>query len=117
MSEIVSFEPTVEDAAPVVRARACARCGGPVEPLDRFCPSCGAEQAVEVGVPETVPDQRHFRCKNCGAEVAVDPEQRSYVCAFCDSTYVVEFSPEASGRRKPSASASSPSRRLDRAVD
>jgi len=101
MSEIVSFEPTVEDAAPVVRARACARCGGPVEPLDRFCPSCGAEQAVEVEVQEAVPDQRHFRCKNCGAEVAVDPEQRSYVCAFCDSTYVVEFTPEETDRQPP----------------
>jgi len=101
MNPVTNFEPTVADAAPVVRARACAQCGGPLEPLDRFCPHCGAGQPVGVDAQEAVPEQRHFRCSNCGAEVAVDPGQRSYVCAFCDSTYVVEFSPEATGRQAP----------------
>jgi hypothetical protein len=33
--------------------------------------------------------------------VATDPNQRSYVCPFCDSTYVMEFSPAQSGRQPP----------------
>lgn len=101
MSDITSVEPTVDDAAPVVRARACERCGCPVEPLDKFCPACGAEQAAAAEVHEPSPQQRYFRCKNCSAEVAVDPDQRSYTCAFCDSTYVVEFTPEQTDRQPP----------------
>ena len=50
---------------------------------------------------QTRPDQKFVRCDNCGSEVAMDPEQRSYVCAFCDSTYVVEFSPDISSRQSP----------------
>jgi hypothetical protein len=105
MSGVTSYEPTLKDDAPVVRAQACRRCGAPVESLDRFCGSCGAEQAGIPGVAPTVHEpvaqQRHFRCKTGGAEVAVDPGQRSYVCPFCDSTYVVEFSPEESDRQPP----------------
>jgi len=33
--------------------------------------------------------------------VATDPNQRSYVCPFCDSTYVMEFSPSQTGRQQP----------------
>ena len=45
--------------------------------------------------------QTYFRCKSCGAEVAVDQAHRSYTCAFCDSNYVVEFTPEQTGRQSP----------------
>jgi hypothetical protein len=45
--------------------------------------------------------QNRFRCENCGAEVAVDPDQRSYTCAFCDSSYVVELPPDETGRQAP----------------
>jgi hypothetical protein len=31
----------------------------------------------------------------------MDPDHRSYVCAFCDSTYVVEYSPDTSQRQPP----------------
>ena len=44
---------------------------------------------------------KHFKCQQCGAEVATDPDQRSYVCPFCDSTYVMEFSPDETGRQPP----------------
>jgi hypothetical protein len=33
--------------------------------------------------------------------VAADPDQRSFVCPFCDSTYVVEYSPSETGRQPP----------------
>ena len=77
------------DARPAVRSEACARCGAPVETLERYCPACGAQQPIVaelVDAETAVAEQRHFRCINCGAEVAVDPYQRSYTCAFCDST-------------------------------
>ena len=73
-----------------------------MEVHDRFCPACGAEQPAEAAVArKAAAEQRHFRCQNCGAEVAVDPSQRSYTCAFCDSTYVVEFNPAETGRQPP----------------
>ncbi len=101
MPELTANAPTLEDAAPAVTAAACASCGCPVENLDRFCPACGAEQAAAAETHEPAIEQKHFRCENCGAEVAVDLDQRSYTCAFCDSTYVVEFTPEESDRQPP----------------
>jgi len=91
----------LESAAP--RGVPCEACGTPVEPTDRFCPACACPNpAVETkGTVNTVQEQKHFRCEGCGSEVATDPDQRSYVCPFCDSTYVVEFSHEQSGRQKP----------------
>jgi hypothetical protein len=44
---------------------------------------------------------RFLECKNCGSTVSMDKDHRSYVCAFCDSSYVVEFSPSQTGRRRP----------------
>ncbi|MFO0904757.1 MAG: zinc ribbon domain-containing protein [Pirellulales bacterium] len=45
--------------------------------------------------------QKYFRCQQCGSEVGMDLNQRSYACPFCDSTYVAEFAPEATGRQRP----------------
>ncbi len=42
-----------------------------------------------------------MQCKSCGSQIALDPDQRSYVCAFCGSTYVVDFSPDLTGRMDP----------------
>jgi hypothetical protein len=101
MPEISSSQPTIDDAAPVILSQACEGCGCPVEIGDQFCPACGSPQAGAAPGGEPAAEQRHFRCENCGAEVGVDPDQRSYTCAFCDSTYVVEFTPEETGRQPP----------------
>ncbi|HEY2415752.1 MAG TPA: zinc ribbon domain-containing protein [Pirellulaceae bacterium] len=107
-----SVDPTV--AAP--SGKPCEACGTPVEPLDKFCPACGtsnpsyaaAKQSVNekpgaglLPADRTAVAQKHFKCQQCGAEVATDPDQRSYVCPFCDSTYVLEFSPDQTGRQDP----------------
>ncbi len=106
--------------------RPCPACGCPVEAEDRFCPACGTPTAsdgagaansspattaaqtmegalaAEVVEMTTTPRQANFfRCQQCGSEVSVDPDQRSYLCPFCDSSYVVEFSPATSGRQAP----------------
>lgn len=111
-----------ETAAP--RGMPCEACGTPIEPLDKFCPACGTAnpdyqapapttpaastpqaqqvyQAEQVRRAPEAPDQKHFRCETCGAEVATDPDQRSYVCPFCDSTYVVELPAAQTGRQDP----------------
>ena len=87
-------------AAP--HGRPCDSCGCPIEDHDHFCPSCGAAQIVEATpVGDEPPSQKFFRCDSCGSEVATDPDQRSYLCPFCDSTYVVEFSREQTSRQAP----------------
>ncbi len=87
----------------------CHKCGAPLDEGDHFCVSCGATTTSEVKADESPPQQRQatadaqkfFRCDNCGSEVATDPDQRSYVCAFCDSTFVAEFSRDVSERQPP----------------
>jgi hypothetical protein len=94
----------------------CDSCGCPVEPADKFCPACGTanprfagakpasegrSSSPEVTIVEQVTPGRHFRCDQCGSEVIVEPQQRSYVCPFCDSTYVVEFTRDETGRQQP----------------
>jgi predicted RNA-binding Zn-ribbon protein involved in translation (DUF1610 family) len=54
---------------------------------------------LAAGAAAEMPKQRHIQCQTCGAEVAIDPDQRSYTCAFCDSTLVVEH--ETSRRQAP----------------
>ena len=78
----------------------CKVCGGLVEPGDKFCHACGAVQETASAAAPVV-EQKHFRCQNCSAEIAVDPGQRSFTCPFCDSTYVVELPPTESGREPP----------------
>ncbi|MDA7978140.1 MAG: zinc ribbon domain-containing protein [Pirellulales bacterium] len=112
MSQLTSNTVTAADAPPAVHAEPCDRCGAPVDALDKFCPACGAINVrlkEKVGQPvkgqaEPPPVKsepaKFFRCSNCGAEVQTDPDYRSYVCPFCDSTYVVEYSPELTGRQR-----------------
>ncbi len=103
MPELIASAPTIHDAAPVATAVACRACGAPVEAGDKFCGFCGASQPLEAKTPGAAGTQvqNYFRCQSCGAEVTVDAEQRSYTCAFCDSNYVVEFTPEQTGRLPP----------------
>jgi hypothetical protein len=81
----------------------CDACGSPVEAWSKFCPACGSLYATTEIVSAEVAEspRKHFRCDQCGAEVATDPDQRSYVCPFCDSTYVVEVPAGESGRQPP----------------
>jgi predicted RNA-binding Zn-ribbon protein involved in translation (DUF1610 family) len=96
----------VDLTAALPHGQPCSSCGSPVDEGDHFCPACGAAHATPTtpgahGAPSAAPAQKHFRCNNCGSEVAVDSTTRSYVCPFCDSTYVVEFSAADSPRQPP----------------
>ena len=112
--------PAILDGDPADRAHSrlpqgapCTSCGAPIERADRYCVTCGhGHQPASPGARESegavwpepekapLPAQKRFQCKNCGSEVATDPDQRSYTCPFCDSNYVVEL-PAQSGRRAP----------------
>src|SRR5438105_8625857 len=103
-----SSAPSVIDPhAQTPAGKPCEACGTPVESLDKFCAACGtANPDFPQGVaPRAATDgtrsvsTTYFKCQQCGAEVATDPNQRSYVCPFCDSTYVLEFSPDRTGRQ------------------
>jgi len=96
--------PIIDSDAVAPQGEPCEACGCPVEPLDRFCPACGSPRAASeapTAVKTEMPAQKFFRCENCGSEVATDTDQRSYVCPFCDSTYVAEFSREHTERQRP----------------
>ena len=95
--------PNASDALPSSHGHACAACGSPLDEHDKFCPACGSTQGPPpVPLPPPVADnQKHIRCDNCGAEITCDPQQRSYICPFCDSTYVTEFTPQQTGRQAP----------------
>ena len=87
--------------SPSMGGHSCENCGSPVDSSDQFCPACGSPQPQTAPADSTQRISRYFACNNCGAKVATDPEHRSYVCPFCDSTYVVEYSPELTGRQDP----------------
>jgi hypothetical protein len=97
------FEQASDDVLP--HGRSCPHCGAPFESHDSFCTGCGGpvegEPAEAEVVEAEVVEQKHFRCQNCGSEVAADLTTRSYTCPFCDSTYVTEYSPEETGRQRP----------------
>jgi hypothetical protein len=103
MPTLTETQPTAHDPTHAPQGEACPRCGAPHDKLDQFCPACGGglprADAREPAAPAVA--VKHIRCENCGAEITTDPEQRSYTCLFCDSTYVVEFSPEETGRQPP----------------
>lgn len=81
------------------QGKPCKVCGGLVEPGDQFCHACGTPQEAAPAAP--VVAQKRFRCKNCSAEITVDPSERSFTCPFCDSTYVLELPPAESNRERP----------------
>ena len=113
MADIQWLDTPVVDAEVAAPAgRPCAACGTPLEPEDKFCPACRTanpnyQSGRAAPGPGLVPasegraSSKHFQCQQCGAEVVTDPDQRSYVCAFCDSTYVVELPQAETGRQPP----------------
>ncbi|GIW98716.1 MAG: hypothetical protein KatS3mg111_2049 [Pirellulaceae bacterium] len=94
-------------ASPADEIGMCSACGMPYRAADTHCRACGQSLASGSRSPVTPLDRgesahRHaFQCENCGSVVSTSVDRRSYVCPFCDSTYVVEISAEVSGRQRP----------------
>jgi hypothetical protein len=110
IAEILPAEPPSPMEIAAELGEPCPACGAPREGQSRFCVACGSPltAAPEADVvsgesgadTHAVPD-RTFECQNCGSQVATSVDQRSYVCPFCDSTYVTEIPVERSGRQRP----------------
>lgn len=108
MSGIVQAELIAEDSRQHV-GTPCPSCGAPREGNSKFCSACGTPLETpdipvvvsgESGASGSALPSHTFQCQNCGSEVATSLEQRSYVCPFCDSTYVTEL-PFQRGRQRP----------------
>jgi predicted RNA-binding Zn-ribbon protein involved in translation (DUF1610 family) len=106
MSDIAAKDSIVEKA----QSFSCPTCGGRAvydpESQNLKCPYCGAMTAVDTlaFVPneypiEEAPDShsgdwgkftRIMRCKGCGAEIILEANVASDVCAFCGSPHIAE---------------------------
>ena len=105
---VVEAELVAEDRHPVVAAP-CPACGAPREGSSAFCGACGIPLEMPGEAPvvagdsgshaSALPDHT-FQCRNCGSQVATSLDQRSYVCPFCDSSYVTEIQ-RGQGRQRP----------------
>lgn len=103
-AEAVADEVLVASEVVPPQGEPCPNCGCPVEADDHFCPACGTPHEVATR-PETSEKEpalkKYFHCETCGANVSIEAQELSYVCPFCDSTYVVQYSPDATGRQLP----------------
>lgn len=88
----------------------CPSCGSPRGGASKFCFACGTPLETpnvpvvargESGSSQTAIPSHTFECQNCGSQVATSVDQRSYVCPFCDSSYVTEIPIDRSGRQRP----------------
>ncbi len=101
MPDLPILESTLLDDLPAPHGRACEACGAPVEEWDRFCNACGAPQAQAAPAAAGALPGKEIQCGNCGAQIAVDPNLRSYTCPFCDSNYVVDLPAQETQRQPP----------------
>ncbi len=100
--QIEIIEPEIVDAEfNVPTAPSCSGCGSPLDPGDRYCPGCGIESETRPAEQADKGLRKYIQCKSCGSTMATDPDKRSYRCGFCDSTYVVDYEPELTGRQNP----------------
>lgn len=73
------------------RVLRCPSCGSPADEGTSVCTSCGTALSIPAPAdPGPSILTAGFSCQSCGATVACEPGPRSYACAFCGSTYVVE---------------------------
>ena len=104
---VATEEMPIDTASLAPRGVPCVACGAPVDATDSFCSACGCprkeqqQEAEEAREDASPAKQTRFRCKNCGSEVTTAQDQRSYVCAFCDSSYVTTFDARETGRQEP----------------
>ncbi len=107
-SGIVQAELVSEDLQPTV-SLPCPACGAPRDGAAQFCVACGAPMETpdvpvvvsgESGSSASALPSHTFQCANCGTEVATSVDQRSYMCPFCDSSFVTEI-PVNRGRQRP----------------
>lgn len=103
---------------PVSSPLPCPACGSPRSSIDRFCHACGlpfvesSSTNTPPSSPASLPTQldptqlesphsSRFHCQNCGCDLEVAAQPRSFSCPFCDSNYVVHIERSDPNRRAP----------------
>lgn len=101
--DVVDAIEVIDDETALPTATPCESCGSPLDQNDQFCGACGVEVPRQRGLEDEKQgaERRYFECKACGNQIALDPNVRSYTCAFCDSNYVIELSPDQTHRQPP----------------
>jgi predicted RNA-binding Zn-ribbon protein involved in translation (DUF1610 family) len=95
----IEDEPIIDLEVAAPAGRPCFQCGAPLEDGDHFCVACGARSEQDEAGDAVVLESIHLQCESCGSQIEIEPGHRSYVCPFCESTYVVEVDAQANRQR------------------
>ncbi len=75
----------------------CTKCGKQLSDNAKFCSNCGTKTNNSANSTLSVPDNRGgasklvpAKCTNCGGQLTVDEKQKSAICPFCNSSFIVE---------------------------
>ena len=72
----------------------CYKCGMKLPDEAKFCMGCGTK--LDEISPDTSANSAHgtklvlAKCTNCGGQLTVDESQKSAVCPFCNSAFIIE---------------------------
>lgn len=72
----------------------CTQCGTKLPGDANFCFRCGAKTVSAVASTDLSANGEttfvHAKCTNCGANLEVDPRQRTASCSYCSAEFLVE---------------------------
>ena len=75
----------------------CAKCGTKLSDEAKFCSNCGAKTSnsdkTTLDISESGNDATKLvpaKCINCGGQLTVDENQKSAICPFCNTSFIVE---------------------------
>jgi ribosomal protein L37E len=85
---------------------ACPHCGTKNYPTDEYCDQChfplaGVRPPPEHDESYTAVDADHLRCKSCGGPLPPTKVGDVAICAYCNTSQVVEFDPERAKSSPP----------------
>lgn len=75
----------------------CGKCGAKISDTAKFCNNCGAKTsnadnsaAETTSIPAEGSKLVPAKCTNCGGQLTVDAKQKSAICPFCNSSFIIE---------------------------
>lgn len=75
----------------------CSQCGAKISDTAKFCNNCGAKTSnsdnsasQSSAVPAEESKLIPAKCTNCGGQLTVDAKQKSAICPFCNSSFIIE---------------------------
>ncbi len=75
----------------------CGMCGTQLSDNAKFCSNCGAKTSNSDNSALQIPNGGNdvtklvpAKCTNCGGQLTVDENQKSAICPFCNTSFIVE---------------------------